>query len=349
MMRCTRDECERRYVAFTGAALLAVAFALAASAASAATVYLKDGSVVRGLVVLESPTEVVVDVKQGSEQVRRHLPRDQVEDVLRPVSPERLAQLSPDAPNAYRLYAEELAEKRKDPEARDEAIRLFLIAAYHAPDQLGKACLLGMAGLGRTAGEQQRFRAMAYLLDETRDRRLLAPMAAVADADGDQKAALHVVRLLRVGKRKEAQRVLESAPLAKTRLAQLMDPRLLAASLALECPHCSSGYIDCPECGGTGMVNGAVCRKCRVGRSSRGKVRCPECDGKYTQVQLEARQVLELARAEYALLTGEVIGATESWSDAAASEPPVRSLDLRALTEFDPRHSVYRDGNWVTP
>ena len=89
------------------------------------------------------------------------------------MSEERLAELVRSNPDAYREYAEELAEKRKDPDAQQTSIRLFQMAAVLDPQRLGRSCLLGMVPLARDAAEQRRFRAMAYLLDPDHDPALL--------------------------------------------------------------------------------------------------------------------------------------------------------------------------------
>ena len=66
----------------------------------------------------------------------REIKRSDIDDVIFPVSSERLEQLDPGDPKAYRDYAEELAEKCEDPDARATAIRLYVLAAYLGSDVL---------------------------------------------------------------------------------------------------------------------------------------------------------------------------------------------------------------------
>ncbi len=125
---------------------------------------------IRGYFVRENEHVVVLQQLQtdGSTQ-ERIVSRSEIEDVIKTVDSARLEALRPENPDGYREYAEELAEKSKDPDAQVTAIRLFLIAAYLQPQRLGRSCLLGMVPLARQGTEQRHFRAMAYLLDPTHD------------------------------------------------------------------------------------------------------------------------------------------------------------------------------------
>src|SRR5205085_4813507 len=96
-------------------------------------------------------------------------------------------------------YAEELRARRRDPEARDMALRLYLISASLDREHLGRAGLLGMISLARSPDEERKFRAALHLIDP---RAPLAVHAAAAPA-GDTAAPqelLRALRLLRTGK-----------------------------------------------------------------------------------------------------------------------------------------------------
>ena len=99
------------------------------------------------------------------------------------VLPERLAELDPARPQSYLEYAEELAEKRRDPEARDAAMRLFAIAAARGESKVRHSALLGLIELARSPQEERRFRAAAYLHDPAHDLSLLETSLAPKDAD----------------------------------------------------------------------------------------------------------------------------------------------------------------------
>src|SRR2546425_1111838 len=57
--------------------------------------------------------------------------------IIHQVDRNRLEKLATDNPKAYRDFAQELTKQTADPEAKDMAMRLFLIAAYLDPQQLG--------------------------------------------------------------------------------------------------------------------------------------------------------------------------------------------------------------------
>src|SRR5262249_41471529 len=93
--------------------------------------------------------------------------------VLHRLDVKRLEGLSPSNPKGYRDYAEELAAHKNDPEARDTAMRLYLIAARLAPEKFGTSSLLSMSALASTPAEARKCRAMAFLLDPKASDRLL--------------------------------------------------------------------------------------------------------------------------------------------------------------------------------
>src|SRR5262245_35611195 len=96
---------------------LAVVAALAAQPAEGAIVILKSGQQLKGFLVRSDATEVVlaIPLADGRREERRFA-KGEVDDVIITVAPDRLAKLEPARPTEYRDYAEELAEKREDPE-----------------------------------------------------------------------------------------------------------------------------------------------------------------------------------------------------------------------------------------
>jgi hypothetical protein len=161
----------------------------------------------RGRLVKQSATEVVITESTPSGSRERTIARTNIEDLIDPIDPARLVELSPEQPQAYRNYAEELAEKRIDPDAQAAAIRLYLIAGYLSPEKLAKSCLLGMTALARSPAEEQRFRAMAYLYDSDHDRRLLRTTetsATITPVSDTRAALLRALQLRRQGNRRAA-------------------------------------------------------------------------------------------------------------------------------------------------
>src|SRR4051812_6023206 len=106
-------------------------------------------------------------------------PRGEIDELIVTVLSERLAELDPARPETYLEYAEELAEKRRDPEARDAAIRLYAIAAARGDDRLRHSALLGLIALARSPEEERRVCAPAHLFHAAPDQAgVFAPSGA---------------------------------------------------------------------------------------------------------------------------------------------------------------------------
>jgi hypothetical protein len=310
----------------------ALVVSLLASDARAVVVF-KRGSAqpITGYLVRETDREVVL--RQPREKDRSEdvlIPKADVEDLIRTVEPERLAALDPAQPQDYREYADELAEKKLDPEARDAALRLYVIAAYAgqssgAPDA-AHAALLGLVALARSAEEEARFRAAAYLADPRHDGALLraaAPAPAPAFGAGlltppkaaDNKAAhqklLEAVHHARRGKGDVAGRLIERPDMAEELAA--------VASIA--------GKDE-------------LLRICRA----------KELDDSQLRTLLALELALDPALAVERASPPAAGGDARSWSQLLkAPQPPQKPLDLLHLTEFDPRQSVFREGKWTEP
>lgn len=348
--------------------LALVCLSISASPAAAVIIYVKEqAQPIRGYFVREDDQAVtLLELRADGSTTERSIPRSQIEDMIRSVSEQRLSELDPSKPDAYREYAEELAEKRKDPDAQQTSIRLFQIAAVLDPERLGRSCLLGMVPLARTADEQRRFRAMAYLLDPAHDTTLLQtvsqPSASSTPSTLDDKQAeflLKSLRMLRQGKRKEA--------LAHARRCKLEERLpLLTETISYEefekacrptCPDCDRGKQVCPSCGGTRTVargdgSNVPCGAC----GASGEVPCTVCHGNFKSPPLAPSLLKRILEVETQWLP-EVRGAAPTtvpseapdWSRTARRDQtsPAHALNLDSLTEFNPRHNRYVDGKWT--
>jgi hypothetical protein len=346
--------------------LVGVALLLAARDAAAVLVFVTGQSEpLRGLLLRENEHVVVVQVfGEGETTEEMSIPRARIEDIVRSVSVERLETLDPTDPNTYREYAEELADKRKDPDAHWTALRLFHIAAYLDPERLGRSCLLAMVPLARNAAEERRFRALAHLFDGGHDPELLRPPGVPATLShtldpGQVERLLQPLRLLRQGKRRDA--------LTQARRVKLKEqlPELTATITYEEferacepvCPHCQRGRQICRECRGKKSVPGkdgtrAACSAC----GGRGDRLCPECGGDYQSSRLATSLLKRILQLELELelnsLPGDLAPAPSPrppWSHTArlGRLAPVLPVTLETLTEFDPRRARYRDGTWI--
>jgi hypothetical protein len=244
--------------------------------------------------------------------------------MIHTVDPARLASLDPDRPQDYREYADELAEKKLDPEARDAALRLYVIAAHVGEasrlpkDDQAHAAMLGLIALARSPEEEARFRAAAYLADPRHDPALLRPASGVAPpraAGSSDQAARHklleAVHHARRGKGDVAGRLIERPEMA----AELES----VASI---------------------VTKDDLLRICRTKDLDDGQLK--------TLLKLEL--ALDATLAPESASSSAAQGDARSWSQLLKKpQPAQRPLNLAHLTEFDPRQSVYREGKWVEP
>lgn len=281
-----------------------------------AVVVLRKGGApeVLGTLVSQDERRVVVrELLPDGKHRDTAIPRSEIEDVLITVSPERLAALRRDKPREYKLYAEELAEKRRDPEAREAALRLYLIAAWLDPPNLGKSSLLGMIDLARGAAEERKFRALAYLLDPEHDRRVLKDPQPVKVASGGTAASrdqlVAALRLLRQGKIAPARNALQ-VPAVRAQLEQYKDVL---------------SYQELSGLRAGETLSPALLRKVLL-----------------LETALTYRSTEDLGPKKEA-------GASWQQSLVRDGDSPVPVLSLDTITEFNPRLCQFKDGKWVEP
>lgn len=307
-----RERTSGRASAILAGALTAILLLVASPAR--AVILLEKGktSTLRGYLIKADNVQVVVDVQlPDGRKERREFPRTAIEELIIAVEPQRLAALDPGKPEAYRDYAEELAEKREDPDARVTAIRLYLIAAYLKPSVLGRSSLLGMTRLARSAREEREFRAMSYLLDAKHDPSVLSePAKTVFDAgvvpEENRGTLRNLLRLVRTSHKDEALDMLNrpAVKLLLPRLAPAITEDELRAAAAGMSPQLLRKILDLEL-----ALAGATPR---------------DTSSKPSRIMNWAQPI---ARND----TG-----------------PVASLQLESLTEFDPRDNRFREGKWVS-
>jgi len=303
-----------------GAAVLAVALAclVPTESASAAVVLLKGNDTpVMGFLMSQDEGSVVVrELLADGGHRDRAFRRGEIEQLILTVSPERLAALDPDDPRGYHNYAEELTEKRQDPEARQAAIRLYQMAAWLDAPHVGHSSLLGMIELARTPDEERRFRACAYLLDPLHDTAVLrepdaVPAAAqVADPAETYVDFARALVALRQGRTDVARRLFD-LPRVQRQLGQFagvlsreqLDEALQADTLSSE------------------MLRKVVLLELAIAPAAEG----PELSASAP--------------------------APSSWREGLrrVGRAPLEPVSLETLTEFDPRQCRFVDGRWVEP
>jgi hypothetical protein len=298
-----------------GRGLLSLVLLVAIAATnSAATVLLKDRSEpVIGALLREEQDQVVLRTvdAQGKPQ-EQTFQRSEIDQIVPAYSTERLAALDPGQPAMYLDYAEELRARRRDTEARDMALRLYLTAAWLDRERCGRPGLLGMISLARSPQEERRFHAALYLVDPRTTLESLQAQATspATPSENDTAAArelLRAVRLLRSGKGATARSLVEK-PAVEKLLANYS--RILSKA----------------------EFNAAA--------------------GQATLERRELRQALMLELELDALLhptASSEQAASLAWSRElqGAGGKAVPSLSLETLTEFNPQQCVWRDGKWV--
>lgn len=299
---------------------LALLTALAVPATARGVVVLMKGeeAPIMGYLVRQDEGQVVVRHQVGDAWRTTAIPRGQIDELIVTVDPARLAELAPDRPQLYREYAEELAEKRRDPEARDAAIRLYAIAATLGDPQVRRGALLGLIALARSADEERRFRAAAYLYDPRHDASVLAATSAATSSAPPAAGAeiAQAIRLARQGKSAPAKAIADRptvrAELSGPSSSILTHDELLAA--------CTARSLDDRQL------------------------------ARLIQAELALDPPLASASAA-ASAASPVESDHRRWSDALRKRglDPVPAFDLGSLTEFDPAKSVYRNGEWVKP
>lgn len=288
--------------------------------ADAVFIILNNGENVVGYLVEETSARVtILEATAAGKGRERHIPRGEVKRLLRSAEPERLEALNPDDPKQYRNYAEEVAAKaKKDPEAREIAIRLYLIAAHLDTNNLGKSSLLGMINLARSPAEEKNFRAMAFLLDSAHDERVLkrpeSATAKSAEVEPETKQKLRkALQALRRGNLVAA-RNFSRDPALRTAFQQFADtlPR-----------------ADFERAAQSGEVP-------------------PDLLSKLVSVELS---VMEDISGTSGLPLSKAGDDSPNWAAIIVDRKlkPVPSLVLESITEFDPAKCHYRDGKWVRP
>jgi hypothetical protein len=240
------------------------------------------------------------------------------------VDRDRLAKLTKENPGAYVKYAEELADKKTDPEAIEVALRLFLIAAYLEPAKMGRACLLRMSELAADDAHARKYRAMAFLLDANHDPALLkldarkSALSALPDAKAARAALTFFRKALqqfREGKFKEAQ---QNAGVPAVAVCFKQAPGMMD----------QKSFIQ-------------ACKDATLNKSV--------AEGHLEYVLRAEIWALRQILADDPMPMKK-IGAG-GWYSALHNHElsPIPPLSLETITQYNPRECVFRKGSWKVP
>ena len=291
------------------------------SVSDADVVFLKDGKPpIFGLVAEQQPKQIVFRERfDTGKYVERTIPRDQILDLVVTVDAEQLKRLSPSRPSDYVALAETLSEARRDPEANDLAIRLYLIASHltagsdnRIQKRLRRRCLLGLVPLARDEREEVRFRALAFLHIDSLEPEFLAPVKWKAQKGDDRQATqelLDLVVQIRRGNGTQVRASLNDSNV-KTRLREYE----------------------------------SLCTWQDLFDASRVNQMTLEQMRRVVHLELKLRDKLKEEGASTAHLQG-------SWSADVRRNRASWTMVPRVetVTEFDPRAYLFRRGEWIAP
>lgn len=348
---------------------LAIGLFFSTSFASAILIDTGAGKV-GGFVLIDDGTNLKIRIlTPDGQEIEKNFERGKIQ-IIHELDVKLLEGLSPDNPKAYFDYAEELARHKADPEARERAKELYLIAAKLKPKELGSKSLLSMSALAESEAEARKYRAMAYLLDPKADAKKILTEEAGKAAPSAQIPAraledfLNALRLYRAGKIKEAEETAQHEGVDK--LFSMALPGKFDRKTFLKwcndafCPKCEQdGTVTCSNCVKGAVLNKSggfvrVCPLCKKGR----KV-CPSCGGTHVRDYMPDEAPPVVLRCELWALDKQgwsnnparkADADAKSWSAVVKSRrlSPVLPLSLETMiARFDPSKCLYRNRKWV--
>ena len=268
---------------------------------------------VSGQIVSQSKDQVRIKVfADGKFGEVKTYPAAQVETTVVNIDPQRLADLNPDNPVAYRNYAEELSAQRSDPAAISLARRLYLLAATNsAKSELRSGSILGLISLATNESQRRKLELYRQLNDpDSRGPKLDSPPAKSNPPTASQRELM--LKVIVAIRREDT----ETA-------AGLLSSRENRKSLKGLAQFCSLEELD------------------QIAAAKQP-----------SKLQLGELLSAELAIRQPEPTTNSRPQSNKTaWDDLAmepVSEFSVLPNDTN-VTQFDPGKSVYRSGVWVRP
>lgn len=311
-----------------------------------------DGKTIRGHFIEKQPLHVVLRVDGSNEKIR--VENNKIKKLIQVVKTSRLGELDPKKPGEYFVYATELSGQAEDPEARDMAIRLFLISAHLQPERHGAAALTAASRLARSQQEERALRVLAHFYQS--DKAFEPPKTSAKVDETDPTVREQFIKALSLLRRGETEEALKVAKTPQIKELFAATPRLMTfAEFEQMCrkhPMCSckTGRIFCGHCAGKGRFD---CREC----AGKGWTLCQKCQGNPKQVPLTPTQRNTILQLELLHLENPQQKLTQmkqeksDWSllIGNGNTTPISVLKLQEITEFDPRQCLFRGGEWIAP
>lgn len=281
---------------------------------TADTLYLTDGNVMFGRVLSTDAQSVLFNqrLQNGDGYRQRNIERSAIKTLVINIHPDQLSEVDPANPDSYYAIAEILDPQQLDPEARDLAIRLYLLAAANGSPSLRNTSLRKLIPLARDPWEQKKFNALAnrYLTDGRFELPTLVPSTSQLKPPSTEeserlKTLQESLTALRTNNRSDA-----ADTIGQNWVEQTMDPF----------------------------------RNITSWRELRQWSIAPELKTEWLARIVE----LELAIDATLRPTKNPADSTPDWSRLANQEiRPLSPIDFHNATEFDLSKNQFREGVWI--
>lgn len=286
------------------------------------TIFLKDGDTIFGRFVSED--EQSIHFSQRTDVFGEYqtvvIEKSQIAEMVVNIDPVLLEKLDPDQPNEYRDLAEELMTQKTDPEARDLAMRLFVLAIQYGDSKIHASCFSGLIYLSNDQDEEKQIRALANIMVPQANQSWLSPVESSSSnrvETDDRAGQLHqlaeALKQLRSEQRREA---------AVTLSKPWMDDVMLPFSVI---------------CDGNQLRSWAMAAELET-----------ESLARILELEIAIAQQLDRTGNAVEINSQPSAADRQDWSKLAVSGKPIRPpATLANLTRFDPGKPWFRNGQWV--
>ena len=261
-----------------------------------------------GFITKQSDSQITIKVyDEESKATFRTVERDEIYRIVETVSQDKLSLLKPTNPKDYRDYAELLAAKKQDPEAREMAIRLSIITAYLDTSQLRQSALRILVSLARNDQERRVFSALAFKYGASQSVGQASSIGDLSQIDRSQRQALaECIALSRYRKGKRAINRVRDENLGE--IFQLMNSDVSLAKFE------------------------GLCEKNKLSASELASLL-------FLELKLRRSLPNELDQTTSSSGWGKLV--------EEGKNKPIRPVEIVTATEFDPRESTFVEGEWI--
>lgn len=287
--------------------ILLVCFAMN-QLATADGIWIKEETEPRFGRILRQDSETVVFQPFGTSE-KNEWDRSKIEVLVVNFDSDRLESLSLAKLSEYRDYAEELAAQKRDLVARELAVRLFLIAAFHASGDLRESSFVGLIDLAENEQQRQRWTTLRWLVTGRGELPTGDGEDRVHAAENEAtQTILNLVRAIRRGQKLDAVKWLN-----QPNLESMLMPWSTIVSV---------DELD------------SMARSTKLTASQLHRL-----------VKIELSIVTNDSLSDSAE-DRKTDWSEDAWAKAS---PDAELPSFKNITPFDPQKSTYRSGLWVKP